>query len=208
MRIPPQLIAVVGGSGSGKSWLAARLKDELGQDTALLSLDDFYHDLGHLPEAARDNVNFDDPGAIDWDALRTVLEQLERGESAQIPSYDFATHTRMPETREFPQTRFLVLDGLWLLHHVWLREKLSFSIFVDCPEDERMRRRIERDVMDRGRTEESVRRQFTDHVQPMHAMFVEPQRPWASRRVASPLTDPEHAELVAACLETPSATDS
>ena len=196
-----RFIAMVGGSGSGKSWLAAIMQEQLGPDAVHLGLDDFYRDLGHLPEAQREHVNFDDPEAIDWEALRGVLECLERGEPARIPIYDFVTHTRRAETRALAQARFVLLDGLWLLHHDWLREKFAFSVYVDCPEEERMRRRIERDVMTRGRTEESVMRQFVNHVQPMHELFVEPQRQWATRCVHSPLADHERAELIAACAE-------
>ena len=194
-----RFIAVVGGSGSGKSWLAVEMRAVLGSEAGHLCLDDFYRDLGHLPEDERDGVNFDDPAAIDWEALREVLECLERGEPARIPIYDFATHVRTPETRDFGHAPLVVLEGLWLLHHAWLREKFSLSVFVDCPEEERLRRRIERDVVERGRTEESVRRQFTDHVQPMHARFVEPQRGWASHAVSSPMAEAAHAELIAAC---------
>ena len=194
-----RFIAVVGGSGSGKSWLAAEIRERLGYEAGHLCLDDFYRDLGHLPEDERDGVNFDDPAAIDWEALCEVLECLERGQAARIPIYDFATHLRTPETRDFSHAPLIVLEGLWLLHHEWLREKFSLSVFVDCPEEERLRRRIERDVLERGRTEESVRRQFTDHVQPMHAKFVEPQREWASHAVSSPMPEDAHAELIAAC---------
>ncbi len=90
-----------------------------------------------------------------------------------------------------------MIEGLWLLHPEWLREKFSFSVFVDCPENERLQRRIERDVPTRGRTEQSVREQFSHHVKPMHDLFVEPQREWAMRCVDSPQTEMEHAELIA-----------
>lgn len=196
----PRFIAVVGGSGSGKSWLAERMLAELGPSARLLSLDDFYLDLGHLPEAARDEVNFDDPAAIDWDALREVLDCLASGAVARLPSYDFASHTRQPSTRPVAQAAVILLDGLWLLHHAWLRERFVFTVFVDCPEEERLRRRLERDVMTRGRTPESVLRQFTQQVQPMHQQFVEPQRQWATRRVKSPLTDAGLADLIQGCL--------
>ncbi len=194
-----RFIAVVGGSGSGKTWLAAKLGEWLGEEAGHLCLDSFYRDLGHLPEAERGLANFDDPAAIDWEALRVVLECLERGEAARVPVYDFTSHTRTAATRELEITPFVVLEGLWLLHPEWLREKFSFSVFVDCPEDERLQRRIERDVLTRGRTEESVREQFSNHVQPMHAQFVEPQREWAMRCVDSPQSAAEHDELIAAC---------
>ncbi|MEI6654180.1 MAG: uridine kinase [Verrucomicrobiota bacterium] len=197
---PSRFIALIGGSGSGKSWLAAALLERLGAEAAHLSLDDFYQDLGHLPEAERAEVNFDAPSAIDWDALRYVLECLERGAPARIPRYDFATHTRHAKGRNLAWARFVVLDGLWLLHHGWLRDKLALSVFVDCPADERMRRRVERDMLERGRTRDSVLRQFRQHVQPMHELFVEPQRQWATRCVTSPLEENAQAELLAACL--------
>ena len=199
---PCRFIAVTGGSGSGKSWLAAALLERLGSEAVHLSLDDFYHDLGHLPEAARATVNFDDPAAIDWDALREVLECLERGVAARLPVYDFASHTRQRATRELAGARFVVLDGLWLLHHTWLRDKLALSVFVDCPEAERLRRRVARDVRTRGRSPDSVLEQFTRHEQPMHELFVEPQRRWATHCVDSPLPPQVQAGLVAACLAT------
>ncbi len=194
-----RLIAVVGGSGSGKTWLAAKLGEWLGEEAGHLCLDSFYRDLGHLPAEERCRANFDDPAAIDWEALREVLESLERGEAAQVPVYDFTGHVRTAEAEAMECPPIVVMEGLWLLHPEWLREKFSFSVFVDCPEEERLQRRIERDVRTRGRTEESVREQFSRHVKPMHDLFVEPQREWAMRRVGSPQTGAEHAELTAAC---------
>lgn len=194
-----RLIAVVGGSGSGKTWLAAKLGEWLGDEAAHLCLDNFYRDLGHLPEEERGRVNFDDPAAIDWEALRTVLECLERGEAAEVPVYDFTEHVQKSQTALLAHRGIVVMEGLWLLHPEWLREKFAVSVFVDCPEEERLLRRIERDVAMRGRTEESVREQFENHVQPMHARFVEPQREWAMRCVNSPQSEMEHAELISAC---------
>lgn len=194
-----RLIAVVGGSGSGKTWLAGNLAERFGDEAAHLSLDHFYRDLGHLPEPDRERENFDDPAAIDWDALRRVLESLERGEVARVPVYDFTEHVRKDETVALASRPFIVLEGLWLLHPEWLREKISLSVFVDCPEEVRLLRRVERDVLTRGRTAESVKRQFFEHVQPMHARFVEPQRELATRCVCSPLLEDEQNELLAAC---------
>ena len=192
-------IAVVGGSGSGKTWLAADLAGWLGDEAVHLCLDHFYRDLGHLPEPERALVNFDDPAAIDWDALRMVLDTLERGEVARVPVYDFAEHVRKEETVAVASRPFVVLEGLWLLHPEWLRGKFALSVFVDCPEELRLLRRMERDVITRGRTEESVRKQFSEHVQPMHACFVEPQRELAMMCVSSPLLEDEQGKLRSAC---------
>ena len=195
----PRFIAVVGGSASGKSRLAADMRDWLGEEAGHISLDDFYQDLGHLTEEQRGLVNFDDPKAIDWDCLRLVMESLESGSLARLPVYDFTTHTRTSETKLLAGGPVILLEGLWLLHHDWLREKFDFSVFVDCPEEERLKRRIERDVKERGRTEESVRKQFAEHVQPMHAAFVEPQKEWAGRLVTSPMSEEELDSLLEEC---------
>lgn len=190
-------IAVVGGSGSGKTWLANRLAGALGQTTARLPLDDFYRDLSHWPRAQRDAFNFDDPAAIDWQAVRRVVEDLAAGRTAAVPVYDFTTHTRKSETRSLPPAPLVIGDGLWLLHPEWLRTRFAFSVFVDCPAEVRLQRRIERDSRERDRSEASVRRQFETHVEPMHHRFVEPQRAFATRCVHSPLDEDALASLVA-----------
>ncbi|MFK7851156.1 MAG: uridine kinase [Akkermansiaceae bacterium] len=194
-----RFIAVVGGSGSGKTWLAAELAGWFGDEATHLCLDHFYRDLGHLPGSERERVNFDDPASIDWDALRMVLESLERGEVAQVPIYDFAEHVRKVETVELESRPFVVLEGLWLLYPEWLREKFDMSVFVECPKEVRLLRRVERDVSTRGRTEESVRKQFAEHVEPMHDRFVEPQRELAMMCVSSPLLEEEQNALRLAC---------
>ena len=182
----PVHMAVVGGSGSGKTWLAEAVVTALGPRAARVSLDDFYRDLSHLPEIERDHVNFDDPVAIDWEKVREVMGALRMNENIALPVYDFTTHSRKRQAREFSPPAVVVWDGLWLLHHDWLREKFAVTVFMDCGVDERFRRRAERDVRERGRTMESVRRQFFTHVEQMHGRFVEPQRERAAHVINSP----------------------
>ena len=192
----PVHVAVVGGSGSGKTWLAEKLAAALAPQAARLSLDDFYRDLSPLPMAERDAVNFDDPAAIDWEKFRAVIGAMRVGGKMDLPAYDFATHTRKPVPRIFLPPPMVVWDGLWLLHHDWLRTAFALTIFVDCGAEERFRRRAERDVRERGRSFESVRCQFFEHVQPMHERFVEPQRHQAQQIAASPLDTAEFDALV------------
>jgi len=192
----PVHIAIVGGSGSGKTWLAEKLAATLAPRAARLSLDDFYRDLSALPVAERDAVNFDDPAAIDWEALRATTSMMRVNESLALPVYDFATHTRKPVARFFLPPPVVIWDGLWLLHPDWLRENFALTIFVECAAGERLRRRTERDVRERGRTPESVRRQFFDHVEPMHEKFVEPQRGRAAVVLNSPVTAVDCENLV------------
>ena len=182
----PHHIAIVGGSGSGKTWLAEQLAAALGPRAGRVSLDDFYRDLSALPAAERDAVNFDDPAAIDWDAVRLACDTLQTGRAAELPLYDFATHTRRRETRRFGPVPLVIWDGLWLLHPEWLRGRFVHRIFVACPAEVRYQRRAERDCRERGRSPESVRRQFQEHVEPMHRRFVEPQQAAATRVLASP----------------------
>ena len=190
MKLPVH-VAVVGGSGSGKTWLAEKLAAALAPRAARLSLDDFYRDLSALPPTERGQVNFDDPAAIDWGKFHEAIGAMRVGENIDLPVYDFATHTRDKSARIFSPPPLLVWDGLWLLYQDRLCEKFALTIFVDCSPEERLRRRSERDIRERGRNFESVRCQFFEHVQPMHEQFVEPQRPRAAHIIASPASSAE-----------------
>lgn len=191
----PVHVAVVGGSGSGKTWLAEKLATTLAPRAARLSLDDFYRDLSPLPLAERDATNFDDPAAIDWEKFRQVISAMRVGQKIDLPVYDFATHTRNAAARNFIPPPLVVWDGLWLLHHDWLRAQFALTIFVECGADERFHRRAERDTRERGRSFESVRVQFFEHVEPMNDRFVEPQRQWAAKTVHSPVSEGALASL-------------
>ncbi|HEY1173662.1 MAG TPA: uridine kinase [Verrucomicrobiae bacterium] len=181
------IIAIAGGSGSGKTWLANSLRQSLGGEATHLALDDFYLDRSDLPENERGIINFDTPSAIDWRALKNALAQCKRGESLlHVPRYDFATHTRMDEVSVLPVKPVVIVDGLWLFHRMALRAMFDLKIFVECPNDLRFCRRMERDVLERGRTADSVTEQFKATVLPMHEKHVQPQAKWADTVICSP----------------------
>ncbi len=171
----PLLVAIVGGSCSGKSCLASDLSRAIHGRVARFSLDDFYRDRSHLAPSRRSLINFDHPRAIDWPSLHLALLTLKAGKPARIPRYDFKTHTRLRKERLIPPKSFVVVDGLWLLRCPAIRRLFDFSIFLECSRTIRLRRRQLRDRQDRGRTPASIREQFNRAVEPMHCKFVLPQ---------------------------------
>lgn len=175
----PILVAIVGGSGSGKTWMAERLESALAPNAVRLSLDDFYRDRSHLSLARRARINFDQPRAIDWSGVETAVRGLAAGRSARIPHYDFKTHSRLRTCKTVPAKPIVLIDGLWLLRRASLRSLFQVRIFIECPLRTRLRRRLKRDVGLRGRTVASVRRQFRETVEPMHRLHVAPQRCFA-----------------------------
>jgi uridine kinase len=180
------LIGIAGGSGAGKSWLAARLQRALRGQAVRLSLDDFYRDLRHLSPRQRVHVNFDHPRAIDWPLFDRTLADLQAGRPVALPAYDFTTHTRTARTRQLGPARFVLVEGLWLWRRPALRRRFGYRIFVDCPTALRRARRLARDLRERGRTRVSILRQFNQQVTPMHKRFVAPQACHAHRCLTSP----------------------
>jgi len=178
-RRPPLFVAIVGGSGSGKSWLAHELQLALGRCAIRLSLDDFYRDRSHLLPAKRDQLNFDRPESIDWSLFEQVLLDCFQWRSTRVPRYDYKTHCRRAIWRRFDPKPIILVDGLWVLRKPPIRRLFQFRIFIECPVATRFQRRLTRDRIGRGRTSASVRRQFWKTVQPMHRQFVNPQRRWA-----------------------------
>lgn len=169
------LVAVCGGSCSGKSTLAATVLRRLGSDVAcLLQFDAYYRDQSHLTPAERAEVNYDHPDSLDVELFASHLALLAEGSPVDCPVYDFATHTRLDETRRIGPAPVVVVDGILLLADDRLVPQFDMRIFRECPEEVRLDRRIERDVLQRGRTEASVRRQFAATVKPMHDRYVAP----------------------------------
>ncbi|HEY2329650.1 MAG TPA: uridine kinase [Verrucomicrobiae bacterium] len=194
----PKLIAILGGSGAGKTWLARRLQREFSPQAARLALDDFYRDLSHLAPASRAEVNFDNPQAIDWPAFEKALRDCRNGRVTQIPQYDFVTHTRLPDGKIFSPRPLILVEGLWLLWSPQIAELFDLKIYLDCPQRLRLERRLFRDVAERGRTPDSVRCQFSETVAPMHEQFVAPQAKLADIILKQPPSEMELFEVTEA----------
>lgn len=182
-----RLVAITGGSGAGKTWLADRLQHLFGNQAGRITQDSFYRDRSHLPVEERGRCNFDHPDALDWDCFRETLELVRAGRETRMPVYDFATHSRGLGEQPVMPRPIMIVDGLWLLHRPEIRKLFSLALYIPCPEDERLRRRLARDPVERGRTADSVQAQFRETVAPMHRLFVEPQARFANLVVPSPL---------------------
>jgi len=194
--IHTRLVAVVGGSGSGKTWLADHLQKSIGNGVGRLSLDDFYLDRSHLPPARRERINFDHPNAIDWPLVEKSLKACRAGRSFRVPRYDFTTHTRVPRRETFHPWPLNIVEGLWLLLRPSVRACFSLRLFIECPVRVRLARRLSRDAAERGRSHESVRRQFWETVAPMHERHVTPQAKWAHFVLESPPRSDRVLQLV------------
>jgi uridine kinase len=183
----PLLVAIAGGSGSGKTWLADQLQKVLGRKAARLSLDDFYRDRSHLPADRRASINFDHPRAIDWACLENALSQCQKLKSVRVPQYDFATHSRRPIHAILESRPIILMDGLWLLRRPSLRRLFGVKIFIECPVELRLNRRLARDLLSRGRDQTSVKNQFWKTVEPMNALYVASQSKWAHILLHAPI---------------------
>ncbi|MBI1790620.1 MAG: uridine kinase [Acidobacteria bacterium] len=168
------MIGIAGPSGAGKTALAVRVAEELGG--AVLSLDHYYCDLKHLPLEERAQVNFDDPASLDWDLAVEQLAALRRGEAILRPVYDFATHTRTASSQPMEPGRALIVDGIFALVNPAVWRLYDVTVFVELEDRVCLARRMERDIRERGRTRESVLRQYAETVRPMCERHVLPTR--------------------------------
>jgi len=189
-------LAIAGGSGVGKTFLAKQLLRRLGEDRCvILPMDRFYRDLRALPVAEREAMNFDHPKALDWDQFRFCFMELLEGRGVYVPIYDFCTHTRR-EIQEYVEAKpILIVEGLWALWPRWIRRALRMGIYTECPLEERFRRRVDRDLTERGRTVMEVFHRFYGQVVPMERRFVEPQRKWAHVILHSPWIEDQIQEI-------------
>lgn len=172
----PAIWGVCGGSGSGKTTLARSLYERLGDRAGFVAIDSYYKDLGHLSLAERNEVNFDHPDSLDLDLFVEHLDVLRRGESVEVPRYDFSVHSRSEGTDLLSPVDVIITEGILLLADERIRDRLDVAIFLDVDATLRLERRVARDVAERGRTEEGVRQVFASVVQPMEELFVLPMR--------------------------------
>ena len=179
-RTSPLIIGIAGGTGSGKTTVARAILDRVGADhIAAFPHDAYYKDLTALAPALRAQINFDHPDSLETSLLIEHLQQLRDGHSIELPVYDFKTHTRTQQTIRIDPKPVVMVEGILIFMEPDLRELLDIKIYVDTDADIRFIRRLERDIAERGRTSESVIRQYLETVRPMHLEFVEPSKRYA-----------------------------
>jgi len=169
------LVAIVGGSGAGKTSVAYKIKNHFKSKAEILSMDDYYANLqeGVDPHS----VNFDSPSSFDLDLFREHLSQLRENKAIKVPVYNMVTYSReVGEYKLFTPKPLIIFEGLLLLYKKEFRDLFDFSIYIDAQSDERLIRRIERDTVERGRTLESIIEQYRKFVAPSFQSFIEPQK--------------------------------
>lgn len=173
------VLGIAGGTGSGKTTVTSTILDKINAHTSLLEQDAYYRDMPNLSLEERAKLNYDHPDAIEFSLLIQHIKTLKTGVAIEKPIYDFTKHTRKKETIQIQPARILIVEGILIFAIPELRELFDMKIFVDTDDDERLLRRISRDLKERGRSFESVQEQYRNSVKPMHLEFVEPSKRYA-----------------------------
>ena len=176
----PMIIGIAGGTGSGKTTLANGVINIIGEDkVAIIRHDSYYRDQSHILFEERVKINFDHPDALETDLLVRDLRGLIAGRRAEIPCYDFATHTRKKGETFIPQVKAVIVEGILVLADKGLRDLMDFKIYIECDDDIRFIRRLKRDLQERSRGLEDVIYQYLNTVKPMHEEYVKTSKRFA-----------------------------
>jgi len=174
------IIGIAGGTGSGKTTVVDQIIQELDiLDICVIYQDDYYKDLSHLSYEERTQVNFDHPQSIDFELLTDHLRKLRSGENVEQPIYSFKDHNRTNKTKTISPKKVMIVEGILLLNNPELRELFDVKIYVHADSDERLIRRIKRDIEKRGRDLDEVIARYQNTLKPMHIEFIEPSKEYA-----------------------------
>ena len=170
------IIGIAGGTGSGKSTFTNRLKEEFKDEVAVIYHDNYYRDQSHITFEERKKTNYDHPDSIETELLIEHLKELKKGNAIQCPVYDYSQHNRSDQVITIEPKRVILLEGILVLADERLRDLIDIKVYVEADADERILRRVIRDVKERGRDIEGVVEQYLTTVKPMHYLYVEPTR--------------------------------
>lgn len=173
------IVGIAGGSASGKTTVVNKVKEFFGENITIIGHDNYYKAHNDMTYEERSQLNYDHPNAFDTERMIEDVKRIKAGEAVEIPVYDYSVHNRSECTQLVLPQRVVVLEGILLLYDAELRDLMDVKVFVDAPADERLVRRIKRDMKERERTLQSVLSQYQDTVRPMHEQFVEPTKAYA-----------------------------
>jgi len=171
------IIGITGGTGSGKTTIVNEVINLFdASEICLLSSDSYYKNNASLDFNQRDKLNYDIPEAIDFDLLNKHIDLLKQEININVPNYCFTTHLRLEKTTVVEPKKILIIEGILILTNKTLRDSISYSVFLDCPRDVRLQRRLDRDIKERGRNYNDVINLFETRLDIMHSEFVEPHK--------------------------------
>ena len=170
------IIGIAGGSGSGKSTFTNRLKDYFGDEITVIYHDNYYRAHDDIPFEERKKLNYDHPDSLETELLLKHLEMLRAGQAVDCPVYDYSMHNRSDQVVRIEPEKIILVEGILLLADPRIRDLLDIKIYVDADADERILRRVIRDVKERGRDVANIAEQYLSTVKPMHYLYVEPTR--------------------------------
>ena len=175
----PIIIGIAGGTGSGKSTFTNRLKKRFGDHVTVIYHDNYYRQHDEISFEDRKKINYDHPDSLETELLIEHLEQLKNGQSIMCPVYDYTVHNRSKDVVEIKPSNIIILEGILVLSDERLRQMVDIKVFVDADADERILRRVLRDVKERGRDIDNIIDQYLTTVKPMHYLYVEPMKMYA-----------------------------
>ena len=197
------VIGIAGGSGSGKTTVAQSILQRVGPEhISFLQHDAYYKDLSGLPPVQRAEVNFDHPNSLETELLTRHILQLKSGSPVEVPIYNFASHSRTEKTYTVQPRGVILVEGILIFTEASLRDLFNVKIFVDTDPDLRFIRRLERDISERGRTLDTVVKQYLSTVRPMHLEFVEPSKRYADIIIPEGGFNAAALDMVVARIET------
>ena len=174
------ILGIAGGTGCGKTTVVNQIVEELPKnEVGVISQDSYYNDLSHLTKEERGKINFDHPNSIDFELLISHLQQLKEGKSINKPIYSFVEETRLEDTILTPPRKVMIVEGILVLSNPQLREMFDIKIYVHADSDERLIRRLQRDIRERGHDLDKVLTRYQTAVKPMHEQFIEPSKEFA-----------------------------
>lgn len=183
------IIGIAGGTGSGKSTFTNRLKAGLGDSVSVIYHDNYYKRRDDIPFEERKKINYDHPDALETDLLIRHLMELKAGRPIECPTYDYTQHNRADAVMEIRPSKIILVEGILLLQDERLRSLLDIKIYVDADADERILRRVSRDMVERGRDLAGIIDQYLTTVKPMHYLYVEPTKAFADIVINSGMND-------------------